>query len=94
MSQRSDDALEAFAKDLSRLCRTYGFGLDSAQVYEMERDDYLFDYSVDDCGKLLLGGSLGDANRDPRIGAGGNPEGRLKADGSSHISEEHVRIDQ
>jgi hypothetical protein len=46
--------LTAFTRELSDPCRKYGFGLGGATLFEMQSDDYRFDYHVDDDSKLVL----------------------------------------
>ena len=54
-----NEKFEAFAQALSELCRSHGIALaGEMRVYLMEREDYLFDYSIDQNGFLNLGASL------------------------------------
>jgi len=47
--------LTAFTRELSDLCRKHSVGLEGATLFEMQTDDYKFDYHIDDDSKLLLG---------------------------------------
>ena len=56
LAQHDPDAdLAGFTRELSELCRKHGLGLGGATVYEMQPEDYKFNYQVDDESKLVLG---------------------------------------
>jgi hypothetical protein len=62
-AETSSAKLGDFLLALSNLGRFHGFGITGdASVYLLERDDYLFDYSVDSCSRLRLGSALGYSN--------------------------------
>jgi hypothetical protein len=53
---------DQFAFELSELGRRYGVGLGGSPVlFQLERDDYGFDYSVDGQSRLRLGNAEGNA---------------------------------
>jgi hypothetical protein len=84
-----DRKLSEFVLELSELGRRYGFGLaGDIEVYELEREDCLFNYVEDTNGFLRFG----DANADPRTWTGRNAEGGVDADASSHVREKNARV--
>ena len=48
-------AVDEFTRELSELCRKYGCGIGGRPtLFVMEKDDYLFNYSMDQSGNLAL----------------------------------------
>lgn len=48
-------AVDEFTRELSELCRKYGFGIGGQPtLFAMENDDYQFSYSMDQSGNLAL----------------------------------------
>lgn len=48
-------SVDEFARELTELCRKYGFGIGGQPtLFVMENDDYLFSYSTDQGGNLTL----------------------------------------
>ena len=49
------DDLNAFANEITLLCRKYGLALaGQPEVFVMDRDDYQLSYHVDDKSRLVL----------------------------------------
>jgi hypothetical protein len=50
-----DPDVEAFAHELSELCRKFGLGITGTPIaFIMERDDFLHEYKVDEQSRLIL----------------------------------------
>jgi hypothetical protein len=48
-------AVDEFTRELSELCRKYGYGIGGhPTLFVMENDDYQFSYSMDQSGNLAL----------------------------------------
>ncbi len=55
--------LESFLSDLSKVGRFHGIALTGEfRAYLMEPEDYMFDYSSDSHGSIVLGESPRDSN--------------------------------
>jgi hypothetical protein len=49
-------ALDAFARDLSNLCRIHGIGITGEPtLFVMEQEDYAHNYGVDPSDRLIFG---------------------------------------
>lgn len=79
-----DQNKQRFLAELSDLGRRYGLGLTGAQLYRLEREDFLFDYSLGNEATLVLG--LGDSDSDARAGSGRNAKRSLDPDASAQIN--------
>ncbi len=88
MNQLNEN-LTAYLEELSDLGRKYGFGLaGDIQLYKIERDDFLFDYS-EDADRFLR---LGNSNSDAGAGTGRDAQSCLDSDTSSHVNKKHFRV--
>ena len=84
---------ETYLRDLSDLGRRHGMGLTGGvQLYQLEPEDMVFDYSADAEGFVRLG-SPGDADCDAGAGTGRDAQCGFDAGAGANVNQNGLRID-
>lgn len=87
------DRFAAFVRGLSDLGRACGIALDGEmRAYLMERDDYLFDYSIDADGSVALGSLLRDSDGDTGTGPRRDTESCFDAGAAPNIDQKYAWV--